>query len=218
MIGKLWQSFLNLLYPPRCPACRTSVESHGAWCRDCLRQVWAPRHIALALHNLRWLDDCYVLCEYRAGVQTLIRNMKFRSVMRHGPHLAWLISQASLDRFGPVDAVVPVPLSAERLAVRGFNQTEAIFRPWTEAAGLMWQEALTRSRDTLPQWELTLKERRANLKGAFAVREGADLGGRRLLVVDDIFTTGITMDEAARVLKKGGAARVTGLALASGAR
>jgi predicted amidophosphoribosyltransferase len=79
-------------------------------------------------------------------------------------------------------------------------------------------EALARTRHTEPQWELNLTERRKNIKGAFAVTRPELVKGKYILLVDDIFTSGTTMDECAKVLKKAGAVTVKGLALASGAR
>lgn len=77
---------------------------------------------------------------------------------------------------------------------------------------------LIRTQKTMPQWELTLKQRKSNIKGAFTVTHLEQIQGKKILLVDDIFTTGTTMDECARVLKKAGAASVKGLVIASGAQ
>ena len=217
MLKILQSSFLDILFPPRCPVCRTAVATHGIWCNTCFRAAWAPRSLHLATHGLEALDDCHVLCNYTAGVQRIIRDMKFRQARRYGCHISWLLRQASLDAVGPIDAIIPVPLSPERLATRGYNQTEVMFLQWAESKGLNWLEALVRQKTTLPQWELTLKERRANIKGAFEVTRQAELVGKHILLVDDIFTTGLTMEECAKVLKQAGALSVVGLAVASGA-
>lgn len=217
MLKSLWHSFLDMLFPPKCPVCRITVETHGAWCSTCYRQAWQPRSISPVSHGLKSLDACYALCDYTAGVQRLIRDMKFRRMRRLGCHMNWLVNHTPLNYFESTDIVVPVPLSPERLNDRGFNQTERIFRLWAETRRLNWEEILVRQKATLPQWELRLQERRANIKGAFVVTRPEIIAGRHILLVDDIFTTGLTMDECAKVLKKAGAKKVTGLAVASGA-
>lgn len=144
--------------------------------------------------------------------------MKFRRLRRLGCYFTWLLSIAPSAQRENFDIIVPVPLSRERLAERGYNQTEVIFRPWANHQGFMWCEALIRTQKTLPQWELTLKQRKSNIKGAFTVTHPEEITGKHILLVDDIFTTGTTMDECARVLKTGGAASVKGLVIASGAQ
>jgi predicted amidophosphoribosyltransferase len=94
-----------------------------------------------------------------------------------------------------------------------------IFRQWAKTRGWAWQEdVLTRLQPTMPQYELDLAARRRNIKGAFQVTRREIVQGKRILLVDDIVTTGATMQECAVVLKRAGAAAVYGLALASGAQ
>ena len=171
------------------------------------------------LHKLIWLDECVVITDYTGPVQRLIRDMKFRHVTRHAGKLAQLLDHAvPPGRYAGADAVVPVPLHADRQQERGFNQTSLIFKPWAVRQNLSWLEVLDRTRPTAPQWELNLKERRKNIKGAFSVTRPELIKGKSILVVDDIFTSGLTMEECARALKKAGASGVKGIALASGAR
>jgi ComF family protein len=104
-----------------------------------------------------------------------------------------------------IDCVVPVPLSAERLRARGYNHAAEIarhLRPARLELGLC-----ERARDTLPQMELPYDERRRNVRGAFRCTRA--LAGESVAVVDDVMTTGATLDEVARVLKAAGATRVT---------
>jgi ComF family protein len=106
-----------------------------------------------------------------------------------------------------VDAIVPLPLSTERLRSRGFNQAVEIARPLARRWRLpLLLDAVRRPVDTPPQASLPWQARRKNIRGAFEC--GVDLSGRSLLVVDDVMTTGATLDEFARTLKKHGAVRV----------
>jgi ComF family protein len=117
---------------------------------------------------------------------------------------------------GPAfDGVVPVPLHPARLAERGFNQAELLAAPCAAAWGRpLLPQALGRVRPTQPQTELDADARRRNVAGAFAVRRPAEVAGRRLLLVDDVLTTGATVRAAARALREGGAAAIGVLVLA----
>ena len=185
----------------------------------CIAQIAKPRQVALTLHKLRWLDECLTVADYTGPVQRLIRDMKFRRMTKQAAKLSQLLDYAlAADRYADIEAIVPVPLHANRFKERGFNQTALVFKPWAARQNLSWTEALVRTRHTAPQWELTLKERQKNIKGAFAVTRPELIIGKHILLVDDIFTSGLTMEECAKVLKKAGAVTVRGLALASGAR
>lgn len=220
MFGQWWTAMLDLIYPPKCPVCRKSVAAHGAWCDQCLADVLAVREINVLEHRLHYLDSCRAVCDYNAGVKRIIHDMKYRGAGKQAVYLAWLLDRARvIDRYPAIDSAVPVPLHADRLAERGYNQTALIFKPWAGRCGFGWQDrCLARIRSTRPQWELTLTERRTNIKGAFAATRPKSICGKNILIVDDIITTGTTMEECARILKKAGARSVHGLALASGAQ
>lgn len=219
MLKDWWTALLDIIYPPKCPVCRMSVATHGAWCARCLAVVFVPREIGLAGHHLSALDSCRVVCEYAGGVKRLIHDMKFRKKGHYAAHLTWLLCKGVAPKtVCGVDLVIPVPLHAGRMAERGYNQTELIFGKWAEQQGLAWNgDVLKRVRPTAPQWELQLAARRKNIKGAFSVMRPEVIQGRNILLVDDIFTSGTTMEECAKQLKQAGALRVDGLALASGA-
>ncbi len=218
MLRDWLEAMLALVFPQRCPACRQWADGQG-WCQTCLSKTAKARQVSLAIHKLVWLDACLTVTDYTGPVQRLIRDMKFRRITRQATKLGLLLDYGiAHDRYYGIEAVVPVPLHADRLKERGFNQTELIFKPWAKRQGFVWTEALARTRHTLPQWELNLRERRKNIKGAFNVTRPDLIMGKRILLVDDIFTSGLTMDECAKVLKRDGAVEVRGLALASGAR
>ncbi|MCX6936045.1 MAG: ComF family protein [Verrucomicrobia bacterium] len=114
------------------------------------------------------------------------------------------------------DALVPVPLHSERKKIRGFNQSAEIARWLSARIGIPVEEGLARVRATLSQARLKRVERLSNLRGALALAPGFDPRGRRLLICDDVFTTGATADACARVLRKAGAAEVAALTVARG--
>lgn len=215
-----WTALLDMIYPPKCPACKIQVYEHGAWCQPCLARILSVRQINMAEHNLTALDSCQVVCEYTGGLKRLIHDMKFRQQQRYAIYLRWLIKRnIAIEKFSNIDYVIPVPLHDARLKERGYNQAEAIFKDWAKAGKLSWKPGiLQRTRQTTPQWELKMTERRKNIKNAFVITRPEMVKNKHIIIVDDIITTGITLDECARVLKKNGAASVHGLVVASGAR
>ena len=179
--------------------------------------VLAERELNLAARRLRSLSACRVLCDYTAGVKGLMHRLKFRGDTRAAVFLTWLLTaRFDAERLRGIDAVVPVPLHPDRLAERGYNQTELIFRRWSQSRGWPWLDVLSRVRPTAPQWELEPTARRRNIKGAFMLTRPEEIRGKTILLVDDIVTTGATLNECARVLRRGGAGKVVALALAGG--
>jgi competence protein ComFC len=114
------------------------------------------------------------------------------------------------------DALVPVPLFRARRKERGFNQSAEIAEWLGHEVGIRVEEGLARVRETPPQARLRRSERLRNLRGALALAPGFDPKGRRLLLCDDVFTTGATADACARILKQNGAVEVAALTVARG--
>jgi len=112
------------------------------------------------------------------------------------------------------DALVPVPLHPERRKKRGFNQSAEIASWAGKRVGVPVVEALRRVKATVPQARLTRAERLRNLRGSLELAGGFDPQGRRLVICDDVFTTGATADACARILRRAGAAEVVALTVA----
>ena len=173
-----------------------------------------------------FFDKGYACCEYGMHEKTLLYELKYASRGDIGVKLG----EAAYDRMAAelgeeelrdaYDLVLPVPLYKERKMRRGFNQAELMAREFSERSGIACDdEILFRTRPTEAMKGLGPSERRANIQGAFSVNEEKSpvLAGARTLVIDDIFTTGATLDEIARVLKEAGASRVDTLVFAAGA-
>ncbi len=176
---------------PHCPVCAVPTVG-GTLCGACLK---TPPHY----------DATVALYAYAFPVDRLVQGLKYRARLPLAGHFA----QALAARRGPsvVDCILPLPLHPRRLAERGFNQAQEIARPLARRLGLpLLTFACERRLDTAPQASLPWEERRRNVRGAFECR--LDLSGRSVAVVDDVMTTGATLNELARTLKKHGAARV----------
>lgn len=180
---------LPQLAPPLCPRCALPSPG-GAACGRCLAE---PPHY----------DATVAALAYAFPADALVHALKFRGELALAPLLATLLRER-VPAQERVDLCIPVPLSPERLRTRGYNQAAEIARHVRR--GRLLVAACERSRDTAPQLELPFAARRRNVKGCFAVRAGVE--GAAVAVVDDVMTTGATLDEMARTLKAAGAARV----------
>lgn len=153
---------------------------------------------------------------YDSGLRDLIHLLKYEQVRPAanilGRMLAEVISGLETAFTRDVITLVPVPLHARKLRQRGFNQSELIARVALKVRGnrrfVLNPHGLERRRETKSQIGLSSHQRRENLRGAFAVTEPAKLAGHEILLVDDVFTTGTTASECARVLRRAGAAKV----------
>jgi len=234
----LLQSIFSVLFPSDCRLCGTSLDniSRIPVCKECLSEI-VPTRVPqcvicgdrLASAQLLRGDGLCANCrdcapefdraasfgEYTDGVRGLVHLLKYESVRPVARPLGGMLAQAIAELLaGCADAkplLIPVPLHKSRRRSRGFNQSELIARA---AAKRLPQRlevacgALVRQRDTVSQVGLTREERIANVRDAFRVADAARVRGRDVVLVDDVMTTGTTLSECARVLKKAGAKRV----------
>ncbi len=196
-----------------CAACRNRfLADTGPRCRRCAIRLSTPQSVCgRCLTDPPAFDaSCAAAC-YAAPLDLLVQRLKFRAQLPLALAFAEQM-QLSLQACATesIDLVLPVPLSAERLAARGFNQALEIARPLAQALQLpLRSDVCMRVRDTAPQSTLALADRQGNMRGAFAVGERDAVRGRHLMVVDDVMTTGHTLDALAACLKRHGAASVT---------
>jgi ComF family protein len=150
---------------------------------------------------------------YEGPVADAIKRFKFQGRIVYLPVMqSWLKRPHCLELLAEADLVVPVPLHPRRLRDRGFNQALLLARGLGETP--VAREALARVRHTIPQIGLNPKERRENVKAAFAVPDPARVKGKNILLLDDLYTTGATARECAKVLRRAGASRVDVLTVA----
>ena len=155
----------------------------------------------------------------RGILRDLIHRFKYRGEVWVGDLLSDFLTQGLLDpRLNgcSFDAVVPVPLHPLRRREREFNQAEVLSRELTRKSKLAFCEALVRVRYTVTQTHFDRRRRMQNLRDAFKLRRNATVQGKDLLLVDDVLTTGSTLDECARVLLTAGARSVRALTVARG--
>jgi ComF family protein len=186
---------------PLCPCCGRVFESgDDRLCGDC--QTEPPP-----------FDRARAAALYEGSVADAIKRFKFGRQIVYQPLLqSWLHRPKILDLVTEADLLLPVPLHPRRLKARGFNQALLLAQGFPgKPIGL---EVLNRVRHTAPQVGLKAKERRDNVKNAFAVPHPSQVKGKKILLIDDLYTTGSTVRECARVLRRAGAERVDLLTVA----
>jgi ComF family protein len=210
-----------------CAACRGALSRLPAQsCAVCalpLREAYAlpaGYRCGACRQDPPAFDRLLVLWIYRPPLDAVVRALKFRRLDYLGRHLAAALAAELGPRLadiaGPavIDRVVPVPLHWRRRLARGYNQAERIARPLADLLAIPFSTALSRGRATPPQSLLGRTQRLANLRRAFRVPRPQEVRGLHLLLVDDVATTGATLDAAAETLKRAGAAAVTALVAA----
>jgi len=205
---------------PVCQRCLAAAEPIQAehFCAACRTAFLNPRPLDesgrcyLCRHQVNRFDAAYAFGSYDAELRELIRIFKYQRVETLARPLGRLLSRA-LPREEAFDAIVPVPLHWRRKWARGFDQAEALSRELSRHTGLPVIRGLRRSRATAAQSARSQSIRRKNVAGAFTARV-SDLGGKKLLLIDDVFTTGATASACAAALKGAGARSITVLTVA----
>ncbi len=194
-----------------CVGCQTDLPwLTAARCQCCAHPLPAAGVCGRCLADPPHYDAVIAACRYEFPVSGLIQAYKYGGRLAIGSALAALWHTHQLPR---PDRIVPMPLAAQRLRERGFNQALELARVLGRALDVPVDAiSCVKTRETPPQTRLPWKERRKNIRGAFVVQE--DLAGEHVLVVDDVLTTGATLHELARNLKQAGAATVTGCVVA----
>jgi ComF family protein len=222
----LLQSAVSLLYPPVCTVCGESIRSGEYLCDHCATKpvrivapfcqkcsepfegsITAAFTCANCAHRAIYFDAAVAAYRGRGIVRQIIHEFKYARQI-HLRHLVARWLHAALDderlRGRRFDVIVPVPLHPARQRERGFNQASLLAELLSAQTSIPAKPLLERARYTTTQTALDRSERMENLHNAFRLRKNADVRGLRVLLVDDVLTTGSTLNECARVLKRAG--------------
>jgi ComF family protein len=228
-------SLADLLLPPVCISCRRRVGSHGLLCGDCWGEIdfiappicarlglplpyetSEPCLSAAAIANPPLYDRARAVARYASTMRDLIQSFKYGD-RQEGVALfgRWLVG-AGAKLLADADLIVPVPLYRARFWSRRFNQSAMLAHEVGKNAGVPVDcFLLARVKRTEAQVGLSAAQRRKNVAGAFRVtKDRASLRGKRVLLIDDVITTGATAEACAKTLKRAGAGHVDVLALA----
>ena len=230
------------LYPPRCRACRGRILGRDAeyFCEHCREHIQLVGHPLCNVCGRPFPDasgddhECGVCLERppqfiaaRAWacypreddhpLREVVQKFKYARKVSLGRPLGRLMARGCQEFLREIDpdVVVPVPLYSKRLRWRGFNQSVLLAREVSRAYGIpMDPFLLQRRRETAAQTRLAEEERRRNVRGAFTLDPDRPIRGKRVLIVDDVYTSGATVNECSRTLKQGGAKEIYVLTLA----
>lgn len=229
-LGRRWRDlgdrFLNLLYPPRCVGCHRLGACFCAGCLEQIPRVEPPfctrcgdRAAADGLCARCRISPLQIECirsvaYFEGALREALHHFKYRGRTALAVPLGDLLAMYWMQHALPADVVVPVPLHAARLRERGYNQAALLARAMARRTGLALDEqTLVRQRATAPQVELDARQRQENVRDAFRC-SGRALVGKRVLLIDDVCTTGATLEACAVALYEEGARSVQALTVA----
>jgi ComF family protein len=227
---------LNVCLPPRCLVCTCPVSDHGSLCVDCWKgidfivpplcdrlgtpfeidmgeNILSVRAIAtpLAVSRVR------AVALYTSTTRQMVHRLKYGDRLDMASPMARMMAVAGAELLADNEVLIPVPLHPFRLWRRRFNQASELARGLSQGSGVpVVDGVLKRQRATVPQVGLKAAERARNVSGAFHIPESmlGNIRGKRVLLVDDVMTTGSTLDAAARILRRVGAVDVDALTFA----
>ena len=212
----VFSSFLNLLFPPKCPFCgKLLKEGQILLCPDCQRDLpWTQGKAGE--RKGEFFEVCAAPLWYRDTVRKSHHRYKFSGVRAYVRPYAALMSQCADDHLkGEFDLVTWTPISRWRRYTRGYDQAQLLAEELARIRNLTCCPLLRKIRNTKPQSSLKSEsERRANVLGAYKLCADAQVSGKRILLVDDVMTSGATLSECARMLLTAGAAEMVCLTLA----
>jgi competence protein ComFC len=238
LLTRLFRTFVNLCYPPHCAGCQADTEPGSHVCDVCaaqIRRIERPfcercsNPFAGAISEIFECPNCadrtvhfeHAVAPFHSSgiVRECIHAFKYNHARYLREQLAdWLAEALADERIAarPFEALVPVPLHHVRRREREYNQAEELCRELTRRTKIPTWNTLRRIRYTTTQTRLDREERMENLRGAFRVSDTGAVKDRHLVLVDDVFTTGSTVEECSRVLRRAGAASVRVICVARG--
>lgn len=182
----------------RCICCGTEINNEADYCISCQ-------------NNDHFFEANRAPLKYEGVAEAMIKKLKFGGKRYIAEELGKLMSDEYIKSGFACDVLCFVPMSTAEQSERGFNQAELLANEVSGRLNITGEKLLVKVRDTSGQKHLTGRERRDNLKGVFALADRAAVKGKSVLVIDDVFTTGATINECARTLKRGGAKAVYSL-------
>lgn len=230
-LSRIARGLVNFVYPPLCAGCGRIAARDGAVCPHCwqtIRFIERPycevlgtpfsHDLGSAIHSAEAIAHPPVFNRLRAVAvhdglcQSLVHRLKYNDRLDLAPLMASWMVRAGLENLSEAEVIVPVPLHRTRLLSRRFNQSAELARHIARITGKPFNPTdLRRIRKTAHQVGLGERAREDNVRGAFRVAEGREIAfaGKRVVLVDDVYTTGATVNAASRALLKAGASDIT---------
>lgn len=229
---KIFKNILEFLFPPACPLCDTPVSTHGELCAECWTAInWIdnpkcakcgypfPADLdlggtplcpvcAAGKSELDWIRSACVYDDASRGTMLPFKHggkIQYARFMSRA--MMWALRDVEID----ADIIMPVPLATRRLFKRGYNQATLLARPIARATGIKIDYDSVRRKYRDDMGHKSARERAENIRGVFSVVTPAKIRGKKILLVDDVMTSGATFSELRRVLIRAGARAVYGV-------
>ena len=213
-------AILDFILPLHCAACGRTIASGGGYvcpmCMDNLKRL--PSEILNIEFNKKFAETNYVTAYWApymffpgTGIQNIVHQFKYKNKFRVAQEMGRVSGNLFKSEGVSFDAgyIIPVPLFRTKRVQRGYNQSEYIAKGLNEILGIpVLRSALKRIRNTRTQTGLDIDERKQNMEGAFTVKNIEAISGKNIILVDDVVTTGATINECAKTLKEAGAGDV----------
>lgn len=241
MLNAIFESIINIIYPLTCVACNRpnhQKENNGYLCNECYYII--KRHLppfclkcgrgirelkniyegicSVCQNRNYYFDRAWSLCSYEGIIKELIHKFKYNQKIHYKVIFGNLFREffGTFNILGDVDLIIPIPLHPTKLREREYNQSLILsFIVGELIQKQIYTDILVRIRNTKSQIDLDERARKNNIAGCFSVKNGFQLKSKSILLVDDVLTTGITLSEAARVIKEFNPNNISVLTLAS---
>ena len=212
---KIFDYILSLIYPPKCVFCGTVIDKSDI-CEECEKTLPFTKGDSI-YQKFPFVDKCISPLYYKDYVRRAVLRFKFAGCSCYSRRLGRIMSECAENNLdcGSIDMVSCIPLSRKRMHDRGYNQAELLAKEISKKVGVEYLPTLKKIRHNTAQSTIKdSKQRAANVIGAYRVIDAEEVKGKYILLVDDVVTTGSTVSECARILKKSGAKAVYCVTLA----
>lgn len=212
---KLLEYIAGLIYPDKCVFCEKVLE-RGDICLKCAAELPYTKGDAIS-QKFAFIDKCVSPLYYKDKVRESIHRFKFRGCSAYGRRYGAMLAECVENNLdcGSIDVISWIPLSKKRLRSRGYDQARLIAEELSKRTGIACAPLLKKVKDNKAQsLSRDVGQRRKNVAGVYAAVDAAAVSGKCVLLVDDVVTTGSTLSESARMLRKAGAKAVYAAALA----
>lgn len=212
---KVFDYILSLIYPPKCVFCGTVIDKSDI-CEECEKSLPFTKGDSI-YQKFPFVDKCISPLYYKNYVRRAVLRFKFAGCSCYSRRLGGIMSECAENNLdcGSIDMISCIPLSRKRMHDRGYNQAELLAKEISKKVGVEYLPTLKKIRHNTAQSTIKdSKQRAANVIGAYRVVDAEKVKGKYILLVDDVVTTGSTVSECARILKKSGAKAVYCVTLA----